>query len=133
MSAAHLCGALVVALLLPACEPPPPELPPVQPYDTVALMAIRYKVVLIAGDGRLPVFDNATEGVAARMHMRGSVTTDDIQRLSAAPAVITQDGVRSASLAHVLEAISTMKPGQEKAASCSLPHTARHIAAFRWR
>jgi len=111
MFASRLCWALIIPLLLAACETPPPELPTTQPYDADAPAATRYKVVLIAGDGSLPVFDNAVESVAARMRERNSVAADDIQRLSAAPGIIAQHGARTASLDHVLDAIGNMKPG----------------------
>lgn len=111
MSASRLCWAPVIPLLLAACAPQPPEPPPVLPYDAAALAATRYKIVLIAGAGYHPVWDNAVEGVAARMRERDGVATNNIQRLSAAPAVVARGGVRAASLDHVLDAIGTMKPG----------------------
>jgi hypothetical protein len=96
--------------LATACAPPP-ELPPVQPYDAATLAAIRYKVVLVAGDSSLPVFDNAVDGVAARLRERDGVAQGDFQRLSAATGVVAQEGVRSASLDHVLAAVKRMGPG----------------------
>jgi len=69
-----------------------------------------FKAVLIAGDASMPVFDNAVASVAARLRERG-VMQDDIQLLSASPAVAAREGARPASLDGVLDAISTMAPG----------------------
>ena len=78
--------------------------------DAAAAAPTRYKAVLISGDGSLPVFDNAVDGVAARLRERGVVASGALQRLSAMPAVIARGGVRSASLDHVLDAIRSMRP-----------------------
>ena len=83
-----------------------PKPPPAQPGVPGAPSS--YKVVLIAGDASLPVFDNAVASVAARLQEDG-VAADDIQRLSAAPGVVAQ-GARPASLRGVLDAISAMAP-----------------------
>ena len=65
--------------------------------------------MLIAGDGRLPVFDNAVQRFQARLQNEG-VAPAGIQRLSAAPSVFAKRGIRSASLDHVLDAIRAMHP-----------------------
>lgn len=101
--------ALALGMTVSACSAAP-ELPPAPPYDAAALAPMHYKAVLVAGDGSLPVFDNAVDGVAVRLRERGAVASGALQRLSAAPAVIAQDGVRSASLDHVLDSIRSMKP-----------------------
>ena len=104
-----------------------PSLPPVQPYDAATLAATRYKAVLVASDGRLPVFDNAVEGVASRLR-EGGLSAADVQQLSAAPAVITREGVRSATLDHVLSAVRAMRPGPGE--GC-LVYATSHGARFR--
>ena len=85
------------------------ELQPVPNYAPEALSALRYKAVLVAGDPSAPAFDHATEAVRDRLIAR-QVAPADIQRLSAARAVIGRDGVRSASLENVLSAISGLRP-----------------------
>jgi hypothetical protein len=110
MHKCRLALPFAFTLLTGACMAAP-DLPPVKPYDAAALSAVRYKAVLVAGDGRLPVFDNAVEGVARRLRERAAVPEDDIQRLSASSSVIAQDGVRSASSYYVLNAIERMAPG----------------------
>jgi hypothetical protein len=69
---------------------------------------LRYKAVLIAGDPSSPVFDHATEAMRERLLER-RVAPPDIETLSA--AVVARDGVRSASLDHVLAAIDRLRPG----------------------
>lgn len=100
--------ALVLAVTLPAACAAPPDLPPAQPYSPAALGSLRYKAVLAAGDGRLPVFDNAVEGVLD--HLRQGGRTAGVTRLSAAPGIIAQSGVQSASLDHLLGAVSSLQP-----------------------
>src|ERR1700675_1401792 len=110
MSSSCLGWVLSISLLLAACEAPLPEPPPVQPHGTAALTAPRYKAVLIAGTGTVPVWDNAVDAVAARLRERG-VAANDIQRLSAAPGVAAHGGARMATFNNVLDAIGSMKPG----------------------
>lgn len=107
MSPFRSAAAIVLAVLAGAAAPAPF---PAQPHGAAAQARMRYKAVLVAGDGRLPVFDNAVEGVAARLRKRGAVAPGGLQRLSAAPGAFAQHGVRSASLDHVLDAIRAMKP-----------------------
>ena len=107
MFASRLISALVILPLLKACAPQQDAPPP--PIETAARVIARYKVVLVAGDGRLPVFDNAVAGVEARMSERAS-SPADIQRLSAATSVAGHDGIRAASLHNILGAIGAMKP-----------------------
>ena len=99
----------LLAALLPAACAVVPDLAPVPAYSPAALGAVRYKAVLVAGDGSLPVFDNAVDAMAERLR-RGGRTTG-ITRLSAVPAVIAQEGVRSASLDRILDAVGDMRPG----------------------
>ena len=96
-----------VILALSSCAAAP-TLPPVEPYSAAELGTVRYKAVLAAGDSSLPVFDNAVAAVADRL--RASERMAGITRLSATPALIEQSGVRSASLDHILDAISGLKP-----------------------
>ena len=98
----------LLALLLPSACAVPPDLPPPQTYTPAALSALRYKAVLAAGDGSLPVFDNATEAVASRLRQGGR--TDAVAMLSVAPSVIARDGVQSASLDHLLDAVGSLRP-----------------------
>ena len=64
-----------------------------------------YKIVVVAGDGSLPVFDNAAQSLLARLKSPAG----DVQRLSALPDPL-QAGVRSATLDHVLAAVRSMHP-----------------------
>ena len=75
-----------------------------------ALSALHYKAVLIAGDPGSAAFDNATAAMWDRL-VAGRVAPAAIQRLSAARAVVAQDGVRSSGLGHVVSAIEHMHPG----------------------
>ncbi len=75
-----------------------------------AATATRYKSVLVAGDGRLPVFDNAVRDVAKRLRASGGSAASDMQRLSSAAPTIAHGGVRLASLDNVLGAIAAMRP-----------------------
>jgi len=106
----RLIAGLVGLSIASACAAVP-DLPPVQPFNAAAHATIHYRGVLIAGDDSLPVFDNAVDGVAARLREHGAAAPGALQRLSAASAIIARGGVRSASLDHVLDAIRTMRPG----------------------
>jgi hypothetical protein len=105
-----LLWLLVLLPLLKACAPPPDAGVSAEPTAASAPAATTYKAVLIAGDGRLRVFDNAVTSVGRRLRDRGGSAPGDIQRLSAAPAVFAAGGVRSATLDHVLGAIAAMRP-----------------------
>ena len=65
---------------------------------------VPYKAVLIAGDGSLPVFDNAMDGVAADLRRAGAAA--DIVRLSGTGA----GRALPATLGNVVEAIAAMRP-----------------------
>lgn len=127
MPSIRLAIALAFVLTTSACAAAP-ERPPVQAYDAAALTTMHYKAVLVAGDGNLPVFDNAVDGIATRLRERGILASGALQRLSAAPAVIAQDSVRLASLDHVLDAIRNMQPGAGE--GCFVFATS-HGAAYR--
>ena len=71
---------------------------------TAAQAAAPDKVVLIAGDDSLPVFDNAVQGVQADLAAAGAGARD-VVRLSAAAT-----GADSATLGHVLAAVAGMHP-----------------------
>ncbi len=73
---------------------------------TAARAAGPDKVVLIAGDDSLPVFDNAVRGIGADL-ASGGVGAGDIVRLSASSA-----GADAATLGHVVAAISAMRPAR---------------------
>lgn len=128
-----LLAALAFILTASACTAAP-DLPPVQPYAAAVLAKLHYKAVFVAGDGSLPVFDNAADGVETRLRERGALASGARQRLSAAPSVIARDGVRSASLDHVLDAIRGMKPGAGEgcfvfATSHGAPHRGLALAS----
>ena len=81
-----------------------------QPSGTDAPSRSHWKAVLVAGDASLPVFDDAVEDMAARLRERDGVPPGDIQRLSAAPAIVAHDGARPATLDNVLDAVASMGP-----------------------
>lgn len=71
---------------------------------TAAAAPAPYKAVLIAGDGSLPVFDNAMDGVAVDLRRAGAAA--DIVRLSGSGA----GRALPATLGNVVEAIAAMHP-----------------------
>lgn len=89
--AAAPCLAAACALLPAAAAP-------------AASAAVPYKAVLIAGDGSLPVFDNAMDGVAADLRRAGAAS--DIVRLSGTGAGRSLP----ATVGNVVEAIAAMRP-----------------------
>jgi hypothetical protein len=70
---------------------------------------LHFKAVLVAGDWSSPAFDHATEAMREQL-LGHQVASEDIQALSSAHGVIAQNGVRSASLEHVLAAIEGLHP-----------------------
>ncbi len=70
--------------------------------------------VLVAGDGSIPVFDNATAGMAERLR-RAGVPADAIHRFSAAGDVLAEPHVQVATRARVLDAVATMNPAPGQA------------------
>ncbi len=101
--------ALVVLMAASACLAAR-NLPPVQSRNAAAPATTHYRAVLVAGDDSLPVFDNAADDVVIWLRRQGAVASGALQRLSTTPAVIGRNGVRSASLEHVLDAVENMKP-----------------------
>jgi hypothetical protein len=100
---------VLLAMTVAACTAPP-NAPSAAPAWTAAdLSGFRFKAVLAAGDRSAAAFDHATEAMRERLLAAHSAPAD-IQRLSAAPAEIAQDGVHSSSLGHVLAAIENMHP-----------------------
>ena len=125
MSVCRFGQTLLLLGLLAGCTAGP-VLPPVTIYEAPELAALQYKAVLVAGDGGLPVFDNAVAGVAARM--QSGLVASGMQRLSAAPSVVANSSTRSATLDHVLDAIGAMHPGAGQ--GCFVFATS-HGAAYR--
>jgi hypothetical protein len=78
-------------------------------FDRPALDAVRLKAVLVAGDGELPVFDNATRYLFDELIAAG-LPAGDIHRLSAADQ--PQGGAAEAtSLVSIATRIGALKPG----------------------
>jgi len=94
-------AALGLSLALGACAAQ--ARPPVVAHAGVV-------AVLVAGDGSLPVFDNAVAGARARLLARGGATPADITRLSAARRMIAKQHVRPATLRNVLAAVAALRP-----------------------
>ena len=69
----------------------------------------RWDAVLVAGDGSIPVFDNATSRIADLLAAVGT-TPGDIHRFSDAPDILAQPRVQLASKARVLEGIASLHP-----------------------
>jgi len=109
MPGLRLGVALVILMAAPACLAAR-DLPPVQSHDAAAPATTHYRAVIVAGDDSLPVFDNAADRVAIWLRRQRAVASGALQRLSTTPAVIGRNGVRSASLEHVLDAVESMKP-----------------------
>lgn len=74
-----------------------------------ALAALHDKAVLIAGDWSAAAFDHAT-GAMQQLLLARQAAPGDVQRLSASRNVVGRDGVQSATIGHVLAAISHMHP-----------------------
>jgi len=96
-------AALGVLLALDACaaQARPPAVPP----------RVGVAAVLVAGDGSLPVFDNAVAGARARLLARGGATPADITRLSASRRMVIKHHLKPATLANVLAAVAGLRPG----------------------
>ncbi|MSP03551.1 MAG: hypothetical protein EXR07_21305 [Acetobacteraceae bacterium] len=102
------CTAGLLVLTVTACAATP-NLGSVRPYALDDLAALRFKAVLVAGDRATPAFDHATDAMRERLLER-RVAAADIQQLSADREVVTREGVRSATLDHVLSAIGGLRP-----------------------
>ncbi len=94
--------AIALLLLLAGCAPTRQALPR-------APAPQRWVAALVAGDGSLQVFDNATAQVAGLLAAVGT-QPGDIHRFSAAPDVLAQPRVQLASKARVLEGIASLRP-----------------------
>jgi len=66
-------------------------------------------VVLVAGDGSLPVFDNAVLGLRARLLARGN-PAGEIVRLSASQYKTRRHTAGVATLGRVLDSVAAMRP-----------------------
>ena len=96
--------ALVIALLLLAgCAPVQQAAAPRTPAPQ------SWTAVLVAGDGSIPVFDNATSRMADLLAAVGT-SPGDIHRFSDAPDMLAQPHVQLASKTRVLNAIAAMHP-----------------------
>ncbi len=69
---------------------------------------VRYRAVLVAGDGSLPVWDNAVQNLASLLG--ASLVPGQVQRLSAAPQVLRGGQAQPATLDRVLNAVAAMRP-----------------------
>jgi len=101
------CRTLLMLLCLAPCAAarnPPPQGP-----GAALASSARDKVVLVAGDDSLPVFDNAVESLRARLAATGQGQAD-IRLLSATPSLVAHHVARWATLSHVLSAIEAMHP-----------------------
>ena len=87
---------------------------PVRAVSAPLPAAQRWVAVLVAGDGSLAVFDNATDRLGALLHARGTGRAD-IHVFSANPAKLARHGVQLASKARVLAAIAGLHPGPDQA------------------
>ena len=67
------------------------------------------RFLVVAGDGSLPVFDNAAIAVGRRMLARSNSTDTDYMRLSAEDSAIDH-GIPSSTLDHVLDAVERLQP-----------------------
>jgi len=89
--------------LLASCageaEPPPATTP------AVVFPTAGYKVVLVAGDGSLKVFDNAVTVMRRLLLTRQGFAPDDIRVVSA-----TLGGEQKATEQHVMDAVADMRP-----------------------
>ncbi len=107
VTAVLACTGLLYAAAAWAHPPEAPR-PEISGAGTPAMLG--WKAVLVAGDGSIPVFDDAVAGVAARLQERDGVAPGDIQRLSATPAIVVRGRARPASLDDVLDAVASMRP-----------------------
>jgi hypothetical protein len=95
---------LATLVLLAASRPTAAE-PPVHAWH----------VVLIAGDGSIRAFDNATKRMADWLQKTGNVPKDSIIRLSATPAAVSRGGAVPATIYNVAKAVTQMRPAAGEA------------------
>ncbi len=98
---------LLALLALGACAPAQVAAPP-------PAAAQRWVAVLAAGDGSLPVFDNATGRMQALLERAGTPAAN-IHRLSAAPDMLAQPLLLQATRARVLSAVASLHPSPGQA------------------
>ncbi len=101
---------LLLPLIISCGKSAPAPAPQSVAANVAALSPRAYKSVLIAGDGSLPVFDNAVSSLSNILRRGGEVAPAAIIRLSASRSQVRHRGIRSATLSHVLAAIAAMKP-----------------------
>lgn len=108
-SFAFLAVFCLSACAAPVQPPPVPSRGAASPA-TPPFAATRWKAVLVAGDGTLPVFDNAVRRLQAHLRDGAGVPASDIRRLGSDPVALARDGGEAASLDRVLGAIGAMRP-----------------------
>ena len=99
--------AAIALLLIAGCAPVQQAAAPQRPAPQ------SWTAVLVAGDGSIPVFDNATGRMADLLAAVGT-GPGDIRRFSDAPDVLARPHVQLASKARVLDGIAALhpRPGQ---------------------
>ena len=101
--------AILLLLLLAGCA---------GPGQRVATQAHQgpqhWAAVLVAGDGSIPVFDNATGRMATLLEAVGT-PAGDIHRFSVSPDMLAKPRVQLASKERVLDAIATLHPAPGQA------------------
>ena len=110
-------GAAMLAVLASCVPPPRAEAP-------VARQPQRWVAVVVAGDGSLPVFDNATGRMLDLLRRSGSAA--ETVRLSAAPKMLAQPRVMLATRLRVLDAIANLRPGPGEACMVFLTSHGAH-------
>jgi hypothetical protein len=95
----HVLLLFLLASCSVAAEAPPVDGP------AVVIPYAGYKVVLVAGDDSIRVFDNAVAAMRRLLLTRRGFAPDDVLFLSA-----THSGDQEATLQHVMDAIADMKP-----------------------
>ena len=75
--------------------------------DAARLANLRYRALLVAGDGSVAAFDNATDAMRARL---SAARAASVRRLSSSAQVTERDGAGIASLDRVLSAIGDLRP-----------------------
>jgi hypothetical protein len=109
-SAIWLALARVLAFAMCAALSAWPASAALQP-DTRQVGPLAMRVVLVAGDGGLRVFDNGVSAMATWLRDTGGIAPQQITRLSASRSVIARLHLEPASWHHIIRAIERMKPG----------------------